>query len=160
MSAGEGSTKMKRRRWTANRHGTTTVESAVVLGTVLLLFFTILDLGLAVCQYNVLAAAAGAVARTAIVHGSAASPQLTSWGPAQWTGTAADSSQIATSAVPFIAPMAPQDVTITVTWPDGSNQAGNRVSVQLGYNHQTMSQIIGRSGAIPLQAICTLSIVH
>ncbi len=107
-----------------------------------------------------LAAAAGQVARAAIVHGSTAAPELTSWGPAQWTGTAAASSDIATSAVPFIAPMAPQDVTMTVTWLDGSNVAGNRVCVQLGYNHRTFSQLVGPWAAIPLQATCTLRIVH
>jgi Flp pilus assembly protein TadG len=151
---------MKRQRLSLKRRGTTTVESAIVLGTVLLIMFTILDLGLAVSQYNVLAGTAGAVARAAIVHGSTASPQLTAWGPTQWTGTAADSSEIAAVAVLFLGPMAAQDVTITVTWPDASNQAGSRVTVQLSYNHRTFSQMVGTSAAIPLQASCTLSIVH
>ena len=142
------------------RRGTTTVEAALVLGTVLLVLLTILDLGLAVCQYNVLAGAAGAVARTAIVHGSAAPPQVDSWGPAQYSATAADSSEIAAAAVPFLGPLSPQNVSITVTWPDASNQAGSRVTVQLAYNHQTFSQLVGTWGAIPLQATCTLSIVH
>ena len=56
--------------------------------------------------------------------------------------------------------MLPQDVAIQVTWLDGGNVAGNRVRVQLSYNHQPFSLIAGSWGTLRLQATCTMPVVH
>ena len=151
---------MKRNRLHQHRRGVTTVESAIVLSTLLLLLFAILDLGLAVCRYNVLAAAAESLSRMAIVRGATASPEMTSWGPATWTGTAASGSQMWGTTPPILGTMALTDVTIQISWPDAGNLAGNRVSVQVSYAHQPFSLVVGNWGALYLQATSTMPIVH
>lgn len=151
---------MRRNRRYTFRRAITTVESAIVLSILLLLLFAILDLGLAVCRYNVLAATAGSLSRMAIVRGAAASPELTSWGPVTWTGSAASGSELWGATPPILCAMAPTDVTLQISWPDGSNLAGNRVSVQVNYTHQPFSLIVGNWGALYLQATSTMPIVH
>lgn len=143
-----------------HRRGVTTVECAVVLTTLMFVVFCILDLGLAACRYNVLSASARCLCRTAIVRGSMATPQHASWGPTTWSGTAAGSSEMATTVMPFLCTMAPADVNILLTWPSGSNQVGSPVTVQLRYAHQPFSLLTGQWGILQLQATATMPIVH
>lgn len=142
-----------------DRRGAVLVEGAVVLSVLLLLLFGILDLGLAVARHDVLAATARDVARAAIVRGAAATPELVAWGPATYSGTAADSSEIAQAVVASLAVMTPAEVAVDVTWPDGGNQEGNRVRVELRYVHQGLT-LLGLGGGLNLRAESTMQIVH
>src|SRR3954470_9725930 len=78
----------------ANRDGAAMLECAIALPIMLLALFALLDLGLAATRYNALADAARQIARKAIIHGSLAPAEVGSWGPTQFTGTAADNSTV------------------------------------------------------------------
>jgi Flp pilus assembly protein TadG len=142
------------------RAGIAAVEGALILAALMLLLFVFLDLGLAVCRYNVLSATARNVARAAIVHGADAAPQLSAWGPTAYVGTAADSSDMAAVAAAWLATMNPADVGMQLTWPDGDNQPNHRVSVQLSYSHQFLVSFLGLGTALPLESQSTMLISH
>ena len=143
-----------------DRHGVAAVEGALILSALMLLLFVLLDLGLAVCRYNILSAAARNLARAAIVRGADAAPQLSAWGPNPYSGNAGDSSAMATVAASWLATMSPGDVSMQLTWPDGDNQSNHRVSVQLGYNHQFLTSFLSLGNALSLQAQSTMLIMH
>jgi hypothetical protein len=143
----------------AVRRGVAVVEGAVVLTVLLLLLFVILDLGLAVARYNILAATAREVARAAIVRGSLASPEAAPWGPATYTGTAADGSEIAQIAADWLAAIPPSDVAVTVRWPDAGNREGDHVEVELRYFHDALPMLDFGSG-FDLRARSSMRIVH
>jgi hypothetical protein len=130
-----------------------------VLGILLVLLLVILDLGLAVARYNILAATARQVAREAIVRGSLAAPELTAWGPATYSGTASDGSEIAETARRSLAAIAPADVAVTVRWPDGGNREGDHVDVELRYFHDALP-LLGFGEGFDLQARSSMRIVH
>src|SRR5580658_1805017 len=94
------------------RRGVAAVEGALILSALMLLLFVLLDLGLAVCRYNILSATARNLARTAIVRGADAAPQLSAWGPNPYSGNAGDSSAMATVAASWLATMSPGDVSM------------------------------------------------
>ena len=141
------------------RSGVTTVETATILCVLLLLLLGTLDLGIAVVRYNVLAAAARRVTREAIVHGAEAPPERPAWGPGDYTGTAADSSEIAGAALPYLPTINPADVAMSVTWPDGDHQEGDRVRVRMAYVHHAIVPLMP-SQLFNLRAECTMRIVH
>lgn len=147
-------------RAAARRHGVVAVESAVLLSTLLMVLFVIFDFGLAAFQYNTLSAVACRVARAATLHGEAASPQQTVWGPGEYVGTAADGSEIAASAVPLLATMPASEVTIDVTWLDRGNQENNRVRVLIKYTHHSWVPFLPTSETLNLEAESTMPIVH
>jgi len=150
---------MQWRRRQRVRRGVTTVETAVVLSTLFLVLFVILDLGLATFRHNVLAAAARRLARQAIIHGDAAPPEQAPWGPAEYAGTAADDSEIARAAAPLLASMRRSDVAVQITWPDGDHGEGDHVRVRLTYMHNAIVPFVP-SQLLNLQAECTMLIVH
>src|SRR5262249_13050288 len=119
-----------------HRRGVAAVEGAIVLGTMLLLLFGILDLGLATCRYNTLSAAARGLARVAITRGVKAPPEWTAWGPNSYSGNCGDSSEMAATVTPLLCTMRPGDVALQIAWPDGAIQPGDRVSVQLTYTYR------------------------
>jgi Flp pilus assembly protein TadG len=149
-----------RRRAQKTRRGVTTLESALVMGTLFYLLFVLFDLGLAAFRYNLLAATARRVAREAIVHGAAATPERTTWGINKYAGTGADSSEIAQAAAPMLTTMDPSAVTITVEWPDGNNRENDRVSVHLSYTHHPSVPYLSLVNLLVLQADTTMRIVH
>jgi hypothetical protein len=160
MYKGYRQTVMTKNPTSQLRHGTTTVESAIVLSTLLLLLFAMFDLGLAAFRYNTLAAVARRVAREAIVRGDAAPPDRTAWGPNAFAGTAADTSEIASIAAPLLVTMPGSDVAIQVSWPDGDNAEGDRVLVQLNYVHHPFVPFLSVGSVLNLQAATTMRLVH
>jgi hypothetical protein len=142
-----------------SRRGVAVVEGAVMLSVMLLLLFVILDLGLAVARYNILAATAREVARAAIVRGSHASPTGPAWGPAPFTGTAADGSEIGQAAALGLAALPPAAVAVIVRWPDAGNREGDRVEVELRYFHAALP-ILGFGGGFDLSARSSMQIVY
>jgi Flp pilus assembly protein TadG len=151
---------MSHRRKSSTRRGATTVEAMVVLGLMFVTLFVIFDLGLTTFQYNVLSAAARRVARQAIVHGAGAPPEKTSWGPAAFVGTAADSSEIASAAATLLPTMKPANVSIAIDWPDGNNEENDRVRVRLNYVHHPLVPFLSLGSSLNLQAESTMVVVH
>ena len=145
---------------TAIAGGVAAIEGAIALGTLLLVIFVLFDLGLAAFQYNTLSAVARTVARAASIHGSAASPLQTTWGPAEYLGTASDGSEIANVAAPLLATMSSSNVAIDVKWPGGSNRADNIVQVRLSYTHQSLIPFMPGINSLYLQAQSSMPIVH
>jgi hypothetical protein len=136
------------------------VESAIILGIALFIVFGILDLGLAVLHYNTISEGARRVARAGIVHGREAEPEGSVWGPATYSGTAADQSEIAASILPAITVLDPAQVSVQVEWPDGQNEPDDllRVTVRTTYR-PILPKLVGRD-AIELSAVSLMRIQH
>jgi Flp pilus assembly protein TadG len=122
------------------RRGTTLVESAVVLLTLLTLLLGMIDLAMAVERFHITTEAARQGARLAIVHGNTDPPSgvtkdkwdPSSGYPAQNPYTVAgtnSSDKIVNKMLPYFAGIDPSTVNITVYWVDGTNDPGNRVRV-------------------------------
>lgn len=140
--------------------GAALVEGAVVVGTLLTILLGMLDLGLAVLQYNTVSEAARKLAREAVVHGEMAPPQRPAWGPEPFSGTAADGSPFAEIVRPLLVAIDPQDVAIQVEWPDGGNRVDQRVQVTVACPFEPILPFLfGREPRL-LSAVSTLRIAH
>lgn len=135
------------------------VETALVLSVLLTLVVGMMDLAGAVYRHNLLSEAARRGAREAIVHGKLAAPVRTVWGPTRSSDTAATSSEIASLLAPLLVGMQPEEVIITLEWPDGSNAAPNRVRCRVATVYRPVSPFV-LGGEIPLSATSTMSIAN
>jgi Flp pilus assembly protein TadG len=153
-------TVVTRRGAPRTRSGVAAIEGIIVLSTLLMVLFVVFDFGLATFQYNTLSAVARRVARAASLHGAAAPPEQTAWGPVEYVGTAADNSEIANAASPLLATMSSSAVAIDVTWLDGTNQENDRVRVRISYTHPSCVPFLPGINALSLQAESTMPIVH
>lgn len=142
------------------RRGAVAVEGAIVLIVFFMVMFALFDIGLAVVRYNMLSLAARSAARAAVVHGSEAPPQLTTWGPESYSGTAADGSEVAQVAAPYLTTMDLGSVSITMTWPDEDVQADDRVTVKMSYRNVPLTPLLSGLGTMTLSATSTMRIVH
>jgi Flp pilus assembly protein TadG len=150
----------RRARSIAARHGAAVLEGVIVLAVFLTMVFALFDLGLAVLRQNALAEGARRLAREAIVHGKLAEPQRTSWGPTQFSATAAANSDVARAIRPALVTLNPADVQVQVTWPDGDHRSGDRVSVVVRYAHRTILPRVFGSSTLQLHAESTMRIEH
>lgn len=142
------------------RRGATLVESAVVLGVLLLVLFGMLDLGLAVLHHNTVSEAARRLAREAVVHGELAGAEGEAWGPGSVSMTADADSPIAEAVRPILTVIDPQDVSLSLSWPDAGNAAGQRVSATVSYQHQMMFPFVANGGLLDLQSVSTMRVAH
>lgn len=143
------------------RWGATAVEAAIVLPIALLALFAILDLGLASLRYNTLAEAARRLARAAVVRGEETPTEIgNDWGPSPIIATADDAIDPALTIHPLLPTMEPADVSIEMTWPDATNNAGSRVRVQLKYKHQPLVPGFNPWGPIELESSSQMRIVN
>lgn len=112
---------------TRRRPAQALVEFAFILPLLLLVFLGIIETGRAVWQENQLAFAAREATRYAIVHGSrAASPS----GPGSPTWTSPDTDSAVTAEVlKYTAGI--RNVVVKTTYPDGTNDRGARVVVDV-----------------------------
>lgn len=122
----------------SKRNGVVAAESAVVLGVMLIFCIAVLDLGMNVARSNSLSDCARHAARYAILHGSR-SP--TSLGPQHWSGTLDENHPVTNVIRNRLLGMAPSSVNLTLTWPDGGNEASARVSVELSYQPPRLSML-------------------
>jgi Flp pilus assembly protein TadG len=149
-----------KRHVASRRQGATAVECAIVLSAFFIILFGMLDLGLAVLDYNTLTEASRRLCRQAIVHGQLSSPQMTPWGPTTVTGTASDGTAYGQALSAELATFTLSEVHYTITWPDGANSYDSRVQVAVTYDYQPMMpSILGTSG-IALQTATTMHIQH
>ncbi len=110
-----------RRRYRAGVAGT---EFAMVAGAFLLVFFGLIEMALAVYDYNAVCTAAREAVRYAIVH----SP--TSANPAT-------KDQIQQVAENYAASLDPTQLTVTVNWPTDANLPAQKdAQVQVTYQYQ------------------------
>ena len=134
-----------------HRRGATTLEVAIVSPLVLTLLIGTVDLGIAVYRYNTIAEAARAGTRYAAVHGSSASTKL---GP---SANNSDVENVVRSRAPgFIA----SDVTVTSSWPDGTNDPGDHVTVSVNYTYRPAIIWVLSSKTLKLGCTSTLTISH
>jgi hypothetical protein len=142
------------------RPGATVLECAFVLPVALIMIFALLDLGIAAARYNALADASRRIAREAIIHGSLAPAEIGTWGPAEYVGTAADGSQVVESVQDVLLTMLPNQVNVRVSWLDGDNSPGDRVEVELNYEHQPLIPALFAWGTLDLRSVTTMHIVN
>jgi hypothetical protein len=143
------------------RRGSALVEGAIVLPVFLLMLLCMLDLGLAVLRSNMLSDAARRLAREATVRGEMAPPRRSAWGPHDFTGTAGDGSPAALAVEPFLVAVRPNEVHITIVWPDGGNADNQRVEVVVSYDHHpVLPWLYGATGPLHLRAESTMRIEH
>lgn len=135
------------------------VETAIIMMVFLTLVLGMLDLGIGVFRYNILAQAARQIARQAIVHGSLA---VEPWGPDTHSALASDASPIAQTVQPLLSGFDLSEVTIKAEWPDGNNQAseGNHVRVTVTAPYRPIVTFIFGNPTITLQAASTMAIAH
>lgn len=142
------------------RRGATTLETALVVGAWSMIFVGIFDAGVTTMRSNTSSHLARQAARMTIVRGSQAGPELPVWGPTTQTVNLADASEISRTLAPHLRGLNASSFTLKLEWPDGNNNPDSRVraTVTSSY-HPVITQITG-SGSIPMQAQCTMSIVH
>lgn len=115
--------------------GSTLVEFALTIVFVLVLVFYAWEVIMMVYTYNVMADAAKAGVRYAIVHGTGNTVLCT----APCTGACGTRTACVQNVVQDYARYSFHDIshiTITVTYPDGSAQPPNRVRVVVAYPYQ------------------------
>jgi hypothetical protein len=143
------------------------VETAITLSIVIVLVFGMLDLGLWVFRYHILAQASRQMARQAIVHGALAD-RLGAWGPDTVTGTMATgegtdpASQMRQAGASWLIGLRPEDVNFTMEWIDGGNdpQDGHRVRVTLSTPFRPIMTFIFGNPSFDLSARSTMLIAH
>ena len=145
----------------APRRGVAAVELAAVLFVFLTMVLGMLDLGIGVFRYHVLAAAARHGARQAIVHGSMAD-ELGPWGPGKFNGNGADTHPLAESIRTVLTGFQPADVKIVAEWPDGGNEFTNedRVRVSVSADYRPIMTFIFGNPKVTLEGTSTMPIAH
>jgi hypothetical protein len=140
------------------RSGAALVEGAIVLTMFLTIIFALFDLGLAVMRENTLAEAARRLAREASLRGEKAAVDRTLWGPTPRLETADAATELASTARSKLLTVDPADVQIEVSWPDGRNRSGDRVTVVLTYQHHTTLPFLFGSQPLELRGESTMRI--
>ncbi|MEX0586936.1 MAG: TadE/TadG family type IV pilus assembly protein [Pirellulales bacterium] len=149
----------RRRLSTAKPAGVAAVEAALVLPLCLVGLIALLDLALAVAQFNSLAECARRGARTAIVRGDQ-STVIAPVGHSTWSGTADQPHPLTDAFRSLLVCMPPGDVDVTAEWPDGGNRAGQRVRVILTFEHTSLVTTLFGNGDWQLTSSSTMRIVH
>jgi Flp pilus assembly protein TadG len=142
----------------SDRRGIALVEAALVLTPLLMLALGLLDLGVGLFRFHVLSEATRQLARQASVHGQYASV-LGHWGPASYSSTASATGSIAAAVRPYLVAIDSSTVSISVEWPDGSNQIEKAVRVTLSNQFRPLiTSWFG--GAVTLHAVSEMKIAH
>ena len=133
---------MKWFRYMKNREaGQALVEFSLVSIVFFLIVFGMIDVGRAVWNYNTLAHATREGARYAIVHGG---DSIDPSGPGSAYYTAPDTDTKVTETVQqFAGGLNTSQLTVQAQWPDGTNVAGDDVTVTLQYVYEPMFDFLG-----------------
>lgn len=132
-----------------DEHGQSLVETALLLPIVVILIVGLLDVSLAVWASNTLATAVREGTRYAIVHGADSTE------PSGPGSTSRVEQHVRGHAI------GQSNLSVTVTYPDGSNGRGKRVTVEatLPYKPVLSSAIVGNGLAVTLRSSSTL-VIH
>jgi hypothetical protein len=134
------------------------IETALILTSLMVMTVGLLDFAIGVYRYHVLSEAARQLARNAVVHGEFAD-RLGKWGPGSYVDTANASNTIANAVRPYLVGIDPATVSISVVWPEGSNQVEKAVRTTLSTAfHPLITRWFGSS--ITLRAISEMKIAH
>jgi Flp pilus assembly protein TadG len=142
------------------------VEFGIVALTFIYLVLGIIDMGIAVMQYNSVAEAARAGARCAIVHGNTAQGdalwprKTTTWGPTSVTTTGNDGSETSNAVRPYFGGMDATKVTITLSWPNGTNAQDDPVTCKVSTTYAPMTTAIFGNMTINLSSTSTMRIAY
>ena len=152
------------RRRPRRRRGAAVLEMSIILSVFLVLTFGMLDLGLGVFRYHVLAQAARHVARRAIVHGELAD-RLGTWGPSTIEVTASGGGEPVVGAAgegvqPMLIGCDLDQTHIRVEWLNGSNGFNDSVRATITSPYQPIMLFIFPNGAITLTASSTMDVAH
>ena len=147
-----------------HRRGAAVVEMSIILMTFLVLTMGMLDMGIGVFRYHIVAQAARFGARRAIVHGDRAT-QLGSWGTATIDVAAnANGIPIVDGVDDGIAPMLVgcdlSQSRIRVEWLEGGNSFEQPVRVTLTSPYTPIFSFIFPIATIDLTASSTMGIAH
>jgi Flp pilus assembly protein TadG len=138
-------------RWRARELGQAMVEFSLVFIIFMACVVGLIEAGRAAWNYNTLSNAVREGTRYGIVHGSA------STAPA---GPAANNAQIEARVEEQAPGLAASRLTVTSSWPDGGNAAGNRVRVTGSYQFETMFGSWLGIGPVTMTATSTMTITH
>ena len=147
-----------------HRRGAAVLEMSIILMTFLVLTMGMLDMGIGVFRYHIVAQAARYGARRAIVHGDRAT-QLGSWGTATIDVAAnANGIPIVDGVDDGIAPMLVgcdlSQTRIRVEWLEGGNSFEQPVRVTLTSPYTPIFSFIFPIATIDLTASSTMGIAH
>lgn len=147
-----------------HRRGAAVLEMSIILMTFLVLTMGMLDMGIGVFRYHIVAQAARFGARRAIVHGDRAT-QLGSWGTATIDVAAnANGIPIVDGVDDGIAPMLVgcdlSQTRILVEWLEGGNSFEQPVRVTLTSPYTPLFSFIFPITTIELTASSTMGIAH
>jgi hypothetical protein len=149
---------------TKQRRGAAVLEMSIILTTFLVLTMGMLDMGIGVFRYHVVAQASRFGARRAIVHGDRATP-LGTWGTATIDVAAnANGIPIVDGVDDGIAPMLVgcdlSQTRIRVEWLEGGNSFEQRVRVTVISPYTPLFSFIFPITTINLTASSTMVIAH
>jgi hypothetical protein len=65
---------------------------------------------------------------------------------------------IAASVRPALVTMRPSSVQVRLTWPDGDNESGQRVTARVSYDHQPIMPFLFGGGPLALYGESTMRI--
>ncbi|MFO0900579.1 MAG: TadE family protein [Pirellulales bacterium] len=142
------------------RRGAALVEGAIVLGIYLFLLAGMLDMGLAVLHYNTASEAARRLARSAVVRGEEASPEMGAWGTGNYVGRADDGSPQALAVQPILGPVRPDRVALQLEWPDSGNALEDRVRATVTITYRPVLTLVFGGAPFTLTARSTMNIAH
>lgn len=153
----------------SDRRGATMVETAIVLMVFLTLVFGMIELAVAVLNHHIVTQAARQLARTAIVHGKMAPPELDEWSPATLPTTGApdfiyevpaeDEGDVAKAVWPYLAGVDRTNTTISLQWLEGTSELEKRVRAKVVTTHEPFLTFIFTSGWT-LTGESTMPIAH
>lgn len=115
------------------RKGAALAEAAISLTILLSMLIFILDYSIASFRSQSLNYLAERLAREASVHGNLTSPDWRGgvWGPSTINTTLDGSDPVAVMGRTFCKTLPSEEVSISITWPAGSNEMGNPVVVSV-----------------------------
>ena len=141
-----------------NRRGVALVEAALVITPLLVVTLGLLDMGVGLYRFHIISEATRQLARTASVHGQYANV-LGQWGPSSYTSTANATGSIAAAVRPYLVGIDPNTVSVSVQWPNGSNEIEKDVRVTLANPFRPLlTRWFG--GTIMLSAVSEMKIAH
>ena len=132
---------------------------AIVMVIFLTLVLGMLDMGVAVFRYHVLAEVARVGARHAIVHGEMAD-KLGPWGPTSYKGPLGGAHPIPQTLQSSLGTMDLSAVTLDAEWLDGNNLLEDRVRVTATMPYTPLMGFIFGNTPITLRGSSTMPIAH
>jgi Flp pilus assembly protein TadG len=133
------------------RRGTSVTEMAMTLPVVLLFVLGVMDFALVLYAYGTVSEAARVGARYAMVHGSASGSAV---------GPTANDSTVQTQVTGAAPGLVTANLTVTSSWPDGSNDPNCHVTVTASYPCSlSAGKLVGLS-TITVNGTSTMLITH